>query len=150
MNNSLRPVVLSACRRAMRCDEHSTLSYEDALQAAESVFRNGWRASRNKRGVLTPADEERLTNFAVPSAVARRIFDTDVEVQCILCARDTRLPQYHESLIKLIATHKRRELAVRAFLNDFEKGEWKGWVDNTLVSFPSRAMFALVTAALNS
>ena len=103
-DSKFRPFVMKAVHQAMQAHELDSVSYFDALYTAERMYSLNWKAFRERKGTWTDADEHRAQKYAVPDGTARRILDTDPEVQRILASRDTQLPLFRNKLADILET----------------------------------------------
>lgn len=100
-----RRFVESACQQALDAHETEYVSYHDALHTAERMYCTNWRVHRQERGHWGTLDEERARRYTLPNGAARRVFDSDVNIQRLLVSRDVRLPIFRDKLQSILNSH---------------------------------------------
>ncbi len=143
-----------ACHQALDAHETECVSFHDALHTAERMYSLNWATYRKQRGFWGPRDEERAKNHALPSGAARKVFDSDDDIQRILASRDARLPVFRDKLQAILGAHASRATApsfepvLREFLDfghDQSPGAypWRVTLGDIRCVFPGRATWAI-------
>ena len=94
-----------ACIQALNAHETEFVSYYDALRTAQRLYYANWKAYRIKQGHWGNVDEKRAQRYTLPCAAARKLFDTDVDIQRLLASRDKRLSIYRNTLDSILKCH---------------------------------------------
>ena len=102
MQNPTRSFVIRAVNQVLDSYEIDDLSYIDALHTSEIKYSANWKQYRESKQMWTPQDEQRSRRFSVPSGEARKVFDTDEEVQRLMASRDPRLPMFRNKLEEIL------------------------------------------------
>jgi len=155
--NKKRVFVKRACQQALDAHETEAVAYFDALLTAERLYASNWKLYRQKKGLWGSRDEARARRFALPSNDARVMFDTDVEIQCLLASRDARLPLYRDTLQDILRRHMKDATSrplFHAVLHDFlevvdtettgtRRRVWRAVFGDVTYVFPGRDVWAL-------
>jgi hypothetical protein len=113
-----------------------------------------WKEHRSARGRWSEADEERARRFTLPSGGARKIFDSDPNIQRMLASQDARLPVYRDALETILARRSRNgqvpqfETVLRDFLDFCQHDNpnaymWRASFGGVKCVFPGRDTWAL-------
>jgi len=149
-----RVFVERACHMALDAHETAFVNYNDALRSAERIYTYNWKMYRINTHRWTARDEDRLARFTLPHGVARKIFDSDVEIQRMLASRDDRLPLYRDKLTQVLVSHTtatstpRFEPVLRDFIDFCHRQNtntyrWRASFGHVKCNFPGRDTWAI-------
>ena len=79
-----RRFVERACHQALDAHETDNVDFHDALSTAERMYAHNWRIHRQERNLWSERDDARAARFTLPNGTARRLFDTDEDIQRML------------------------------------------------------------------
>ncbi len=147
-----RRFVERACHQALDAHETDNVDFHDALSTAERMYAHNWKIHRQERGRWSERDDARAARFTLPNGTARRLFDTDEDMQRLLASRDVRLATYRDALQHILetrvdATTPQFEPVLRAFL-DFARARnpgaypWRTSFGDLRCVFPGRDIWA--------
>lgn len=153
MQNPTRSFVIKAVHQVLDSYEIDDLSYFEALRASERKYSANWKQYRESKQMWTPQDEKRSRRFSVPSGEARRVFDTDEEVQRLLASRDSRLPLFRNKLEEILEelnpTHEddllyvlREFISFAASILKYEPYPWNVTINEINYVFPGKDIYA--------
>lgn len=150
----VRRFVEVACQQALNAHETEFVSYHDALRTAERIYYSNWKEHRRARGHWNGADEERARRYTLPSGSARKVFDSNVDIQRLLASQDERLRMYRDKLETILASHASdgKRPAFEPVLRDFldfcheqnpHAYTWRASFWDVTCVFPGRDMWAI-------
>ena len=153
MQNPTRSFVIRAVNQVLDSYEIDDLSYFDALHTSEIKYSANWKQYRESKQMWTPQDEQRSRRFSVPSGEARKVFDTDEEVQRLMASRDPRLPMFRNKLEEILEemnpTHEDDLLYVlREFISfaastlKHDPYPWRVTINQINYVFPGKDIYA--------
>ncbi len=151
---SQKRFVERACQQALEAHETEFVTYHDALRTAERIYCTNWKTYRQARGFWGARDEERAQRFSLPSGAARKVFDSDADIQQMLASRDKRLPIYRDKLHDILRNHTTRhhtpefDAVLREFIDFCPKNNpgacaWRASFGKVKCVFPGRDVWAL-------